>query len=143
MAANGARILRKDIFSLTKPRVAFGGTLEASNSKGAFFTHKGKTMYEILVLTQDVQEQSFTLLGMRLKLTLRYNRVLRSFQFDLFDVSKNEYIVINKGIAVGGKSLIESGVPFYFTLVDRSGNDLAPTSKRDFYNRISLMAVAL
>lgn len=31
MAANGARILGKDIFSLTKHRVAFGGTLEASN----------------------------------------------------------------------------------------------------------------
>ena len=100
-------------------------------------------MYEILVLTQDIQEQSFTLLGMRLKLTLRYNRVLRSFQFDLFDISKNEYIAINKGVSIGGKSLIESGLPFYFTLVDRSGNNLAPTSKRDFYNRIALMAVAV
>lgn len=98
-------------------------------------------MYEILVLTQDIQEQSFTLVGMRLKLTLRFNRVLRSFQFDLLDVSKNEYIVTNKGIAIGGKSLIESGLPFYFTLIDRSGNDLASTSKSDFYNRISLMAV--
>lgn len=98
-------------------------------------------MYEILVLTQDIQEQSFTLLGMRLKLTLRYNRVLRSFQFDLFDVSKNEYIVRNKGVSIGGKSLIESGLPFYFTLVDRSGNDIAPINKSDFYNRISLMAV--
>lgn len=98
-------------------------------------------MYEILVLTQDIQEQLFTLLGMRLKLTLRYNRVLRSFQFDLFDVSKNEYIVRNKGVSIGGKSLIESGLPFYFTLVDRSGNDIAPINKSDFYNRISLMAV--
>src|SRR5699024_7905178 len=96
---------------------------------------------EILVLTQDIQEQSFTLFGMRLKLTLRFNRVLHSFQFDLFDVSKNEYIVTNKGIAIGGKSLIESGLPFYFTLTDRSGNDIAPTSQNDFYNRISLMAV--
>lgn len=99
-------------------------------------------MYEILVLTQDIQEQSFALLGMRLKLTLRFNRVLRSFQFDLFDASKNEYIVINKGIAIGGKSMIESGLPFYFTLADRSGNDIAPTSKSDFYNRIALLAVA-
>lgn len=100
-------------------------------------------MYEILVLTQDIQDQSFTLLGMRLKLTLRYNRVLRSFQFDLFDIEKNEYIVMNKGVSIGGKSLIENGLPFYFTLADRSGNDVAPISKTDFYNRISLMAVAL
>ena len=100
-------------------------------------------MYEILVLTQDIQEQSFTLLGMRLKLTLRYNRVLRSFQFDLFDISKNEYITINKGISIGGRSLVESGLPFYFTLVDRSGYDVAPISKQDFYNRIILMAVAV
>lgn len=100
-------------------------------------------MYEILVLNQDIQEQTFTLMGIRLKLTLRYNRVLKGFQFDLLDVSKNEYIVRNKGVSIGGKSLIENGLPFYFTLVDRSGNDLYSTSKADFRNRISLVAVAI
>ena len=100
-------------------------------------------MYEILVLNQDIQEQTFTLFGMRLKFTLRYNRVLKGFQFDLFDVSKSEYIVRNKGIAIGGKSLIEQGLPFYFTLVDRSGNKLNSVSKDDFCNRIRLLAVAV
>lgn len=100
-------------------------------------------MYEILVLNQDVQEQTFTLFGMRLKLTLRYNRILRGFQFDLYDISKSEYIVQNKGLSVACKSMIECGLPFFFTLYDKSGNKLNSVSKEDFRNRISLIAVGV
>ena len=87
----------------------------------------------------DVIEQSFSLYDMNLRLTLRYNSVLRGYQFDLFDIDKNQYITRNKGLAVGSPSLIEFNLPFVLVLYDQSGEGINSISKDDFNNRMQLL----
>ena len=64
-------------------------------------------MHTIQITSDDVSEQSLSLYNMNLKLTFRYNSILRGYQFDLFDIDKNKFITKNKGLSVGAPSLIE------------------------------------
>lgn len=96
-------------------------------------------MYIIQTTSDDVLEQSFSLYDMNLKLTLRYNAILRGYQFDLFNIDKDEYITKNKGLSVGSPSLIEFNLPFVLVLKDKSGRGVNSISKEDFNNRMQLM----
>ena len=99
-------------------------------------------MYIIQTTSDDVLEQSFSLYDMNLKLTLRYNAILRGYQFDLFNIDKDEYITKNKGLSVGSPSLIEFNLPFVLVLKDKSGRGVNSISKEDFNNRLQLMIMS-
>ncbi|OTP87400.1 hypothetical protein B6D12_12535 [Gilliamella apicola] len=96
-------------------------------------------MHTIQITSDDVSEQSLSLYNMNLKLTLRYNSILRGYQFDLFDIDKNKFITKNKGLSVGAPSLIECNLPFVLILVDKSGRGENSTSKEDFNSRMQIV----
>ncbi|OCG38580.1 phage baseplate plug family protein [Gilliamella sp. Gris1-4] len=96
-------------------------------------------MYIIQTTTDDVLEQSFSLYDMNLRLTLRYNAISTGYQFDLFDIDKDEYITKNKGLSVGSPSLIEFNLPFVMVLDDKSGLGINAISKDDLNNRMQLL----
>lgn len=96
-------------------------------------------MHIIQTTSDDVLEQTLSLFDMNLKLTLRYNSVLRGYQFDLFNIDKDCYITKNKGLSVGSPSLIEFNLPFVFLLDDKSGRGVNSTSKEDFNGRMQIV----
>ena len=96
-------------------------------------------MFIIQTTTDDVLEQSFSLYDMNLRLTLRYNAISTGYQFDLFDIDKDEYITKNKGLSVGSPSLIEFNLPFVLVLDDKSGLGINAISKDDLNNRMQLL----
>jgi len=96
-------------------------------------------MYKIKITSNDIQEQSFTLYGMNLKLTLYYNKVLTGYQFDLFNLDTNRYITKMKGLSVSSPSLIEFNLPFVFVLYDKSALGIGSISKSDFSSRFELL----
>jgi hypothetical protein len=98
-------------------------------------------MHFIQTTNDDVLEQALNLYDMNLKLTLRYNIFLRGYQFDLFDIDKNEYIIKNKGLSVDSPSLIEFNLPFVLVLEDKYGRGTNAISKDDFNNRMQLLAM--
>ena len=99
-------------------------------------------MHTIQTTSDDVLEQTLSLYDMNLKLTLRYNSFLRGYQFDLFNIDKDEYITKNKGLSVGSPSLIEFNLPFVLVLKDKSGRGVNSISKEDFNNRLQLMIMS-
>jgi hypothetical protein len=98
-------------------------------------------MHIIQTTNDDILEQTLNLYDMNLRLTLRYNKFLKGYQFDLFDIDKNEFIVKNKGLVVNSPSLIEFNLPFVLVLEDKSGLEINATSKDDFNNRLQLLAM--
>ncbi|WP_143421880.1 phage baseplate plug family protein [Gilliamella mensalis] len=96
-------------------------------------------VYIIQTTTDDVLEQSFSLYDMNLRLTMRYNAILTGYQFDLFDIDKDEYITKNKGLSVGSPSLIEFNLPFVLVLDDKSGFGINAISKDDLNNRMQVL----
>ena len=96
-------------------------------------------MHILQTTSDDVLEQSFSLYNMNLKLTLRYNAILRGYQFDLFDIDKNKFITKNKGLSVGSPSLIECNLPFVLVLKDKFGRGVNATSKEDFNSRMQIV----
>lgn len=99
-------------------------------------------MYVIQTTSDDVLEQSFSLYNMNLRLTLRYNVVLRGYQFDLFNIDKDEYITKNKGLSVGSPSLIEFNLPFVLVLKDKLRLGTNSISKEDFNNRMQIVIMS-
>lgn len=96
-------------------------------------------MYKLQTTSEDAQEQSFSLYGSNLRLTLRYNVFLKGYQFDLFDLNTNEFIVQSKGLTVGSPALIDFDVPFVLVLSDKSGLNLNSVNQSDFANRLELL----
>ncbi|RKS86916.1 hypothetical protein DES39_0122 [Orbus hercynius] len=95
-------------------------------------------MHKISITSASVQEQSFALYDMNLRLTLYYNKWLKGYQFDLFDLNNNVFITKMKGLTVGSPALIEFDLPFVLTLGDKSGYGLNAVSQTDFANRMAL-----
>lgn len=96
-------------------------------------------MYIIQTTNDDVLEQTFSLYDMNLRLVLRYNSILVGYQFDLFDINRDEYITKNKGLSVGSPALIEYNLPFVLVLDDKSGLGINAVSKDDLNNRMQLL----
>lgn len=96
-------------------------------------------MYQIQTTSENIQEQSFSLYDMNLRLTLYYNNVLNGFQFDLYNIDKNEYITKMKGLSASSPSLIEFNLPFVLVLDDKSGYGINTISQHDFSNRFNLI----
>lgn len=100
---------------------------------------KNYKMHIIQTTSDDVLEQTVSLFDMNFRITLRYNAILRGYQFDLFDIDKNKFITKNKGLSVGAPSLIECNLPFVLVLKDKSGRGVNATSKEDFSNRMQIV----
>lgn len=98
-------------------------------------------MHIILTTNDDVLEQTLNLFNMNLRLTLKYNAILRGYQFDLFDIDNDKYITRNKGLSVSSPSLSEFNLPFVLVLDDKSGLGHNATSKDDFNNRMQLLVM--
>ena len=96
-------------------------------------------MYVIQTTADDVLIQSFSLYDMNLRLTLKFNAVSIGYQFDLFDIDKDEYITQNKGLSVSSPALIEFDTPFVLVLYDKSGLGINAISKGDLNNRMQLL----
>lgn len=96
-------------------------------------------MYTIQTTASSVQEQSFSLYDMSLRLTLYYNAVFKCYQFDLFDLDANDYITKMKGLSVGSPSLIEFNLPFVLVLDDKSSLGINSISQSDFAGRLELL----
>lgn len=96
-------------------------------------------MYKLQTTSEDVQEQSFSLYGMNLRLTIRYNLFLKGYQFDLFDLNNNDFIVQSKGLTIGSPALIDFDLPFVLSLSDKSGLNLNSINQSDFANRLELL----
>lgn len=99
-------------------------------------------MHTIQITSDDVLEQTLSLFKMNLRITLRYNSILRGYQFDLFDIDKNKFITKNKGLSVGSPSLIECNLPFVLILIDKSGRGVNATSKEDFNSRMQIVIMS-
>ena len=108
-------------------------------NKSRFLASCEVLMYIIQTTNDDVLEQSFSLYDMNLRLTLRYNAISTGYQFDLFDIDKDEYITKNKGLSVGSPSLIEFNLPFVMVLDDKSRLGINAISKDDLNNRMQLL----
>lgn len=62
-------------------------------------------MYKLQITSDSVQEHSFTLYDMNLRLTLYYKSILRGYQFDLYNLNSDKYITKMKGLSVCSPSL--------------------------------------
>jgi len=96
-------------------------------------------MYQIQTTSENIQEQSFSLYSMNIRLTLYYNNVLKGFQFDLYNLDSNDFITKMKGLSVGSPSLIEFNLPFVLVLYDKSGYGIGSINQQDFTNRFKLL----
>lgn len=96
-------------------------------------------MYRIQITSAAVQEQSFSLYEMNLRLTLYYNQLSRCYQFDLFDLDKNQFITQLKGLSVSSPALLEFNLPFVLVLKDKSELGIGSISQTDFANRFALL----
>ncbi|CAG9411404.1 TPA: phage baseplate plug family protein [Providencia alcalifaciens] len=98
-------------------------------------------IYEIPVSREIIQEQTFTLFDMNIRLTLYFNRISRGWQFDLFNLDKNEVITQLQGLAVNAPSLLEKNLPFILMLSDKSRFGINSISRDELGRRLLLYIV--
>ncbi|MDF7679110.1 hypothetical protein PT300_11545 [Enterobacteriaceae bacterium ESL0689] len=98
-------------------------------------------IYEIPVSTGEIQEQSFSLFGMNLRLTLYFNPVLNGWQFDLLNTNTGEQITRLQGLTVNAPALLERKLPFVLVLADGSGLGINSLQRGELGNRLMLYAV--
>ncbi|PVZ86702.1 hypothetical protein C9426_14900 [Serratia sp. S1B] len=98
-------------------------------------------IYEIPLSTEEIQEQSFSLFGMDLRLTLYFNRILNGWQFDLMNIVTKEPITQMQGLTVNAPALLEQRLPFVLVLNDGSGLGINSLRRNELGNRLVLYAV--
>lgn len=96
-------------------------------------------IYEIPLSDELIQEQSFSLFDMNLRLTLYYNPISHGWQFDLSDT--NRVITQRQGLAVNAPSLLEKNLPFILMLADKSHFGINALYRREFGERIQLYMI--
>ena len=98
-------------------------------------------IYSISVTSEPLQEQSFDLFGYSLRFTLRYNSVGNVWNYDLYDLNKEEYICQSFGLAVSAPSLIAKDLPFVVMLYDTSGLGINSIEQSEMGNRLKVLFV--
>ncbi|MGV8004335.1 hypothetical protein QPK14_20280 [Photorhabdus temperata subsp. temperata] len=98
-------------------------------------------IYEIPLSTEEIQEQSFTLFGMNLRLTLYFNPISNLWQFDLMNMNTDEYIAQSYGLAVNAPALITKSLPFVIMMVDGSSLGINSVMKNELGNRLKIYFV--
>lgn len=97
--------------------------------------------YEIPVSTEEIQEQSFEMSGLNVRLTLYFNRITQGWQFDLYDTNENRFITQMQGLAVNAPALLEKNIPFLLILSDGSGTGINSMRRGELGKRLTLYAV--
>lgn len=98
-------------------------------------------IYEIPVSPDEIQEQSFSIFGMNLRLTLYFNRISNGWQFDLLNTNSGEQITRMQGLAVNAPALLERRLPFVLVLSDGSGLGINSMRRSELGNRLILYAI--
>ena len=98
-------------------------------------------IYSILATNEPLQEQTFSLFGMTLRFTLRFNNVGTVWNYDLYDVDNEEYICQSFGLAVNAPSLISKNLPFIVMLHDSSGLGINCLDQSEMGNRLKVLFV--
>lgn len=98
-------------------------------------------IYKIQLTDKEVQEQSFSLFDMNLRLTLRFNSISNSFMVDLFDITNSKQIAMSKGLSCYSPALFEYDLPFIIVLNDTQNLGINPISKEDLYNRFEVLMI--
>nr|WP_282564432.1 hypothetical protein [Providencia alcalifaciens] len=78
---------------------------------------------------------------MNIRLALYFNRISRGWQFDLFNLDKNEVITQLQGLAVNAPSLLEKNLPFILMLSDKSRFGINSISRDELGRRLLLYIV--
>ncbi|MBR8461471.1 hypothetical protein KDE12_01215 [Campylobacter sp. faydin G-105] len=92
-------------------------------------------MQKIKTTTNKLQTQTFTYADKELELTLKFNSVGVTWQYDLTNANTGEIYAKNKGLAVNAPSLINKNLGFILILIDESKEgvnavDISEMSKR-------------
>lgn len=98
-------------------------------------------IYEIPVSAEEIQEQSFSIFGMNLRLTLYFNRISGGWQFDLLDTGRDRQITRMQGLTVNAPALLERRLPFVLMLSDGSGLGINSMRRSELGNRLMLYAI--
>lgn len=98
-------------------------------------------IYEIPVSTEEIQEQSFTLFNMNLRLTLYFNTISRGWQFDLLDTNTDQFIAQRYGLTVNSPALFTKNLPFIILMADGSGMGLSAVQRRELGSRLKVYFV--
>ncbi|SIP73170.1 conserved hypothetical protein [Xenorhabdus innexi] len=98
-------------------------------------------IYEIPVSTEEIQEQSFTLFGMNLRLTLYFNPVINGWQFDLLETNSDTFIAQLYGLTVNSPALLTKNLPFVILMSDGAGLGINSVRREELGNRLKLYFV--
>lgn len=98
-------------------------------------------IYEIPLSNEAIQEQIFTLFDMNIRLILHFNKISKGWQFDLYNLDKNEVITQLQGLVVNAPSLLEKNLPFILMLSDKSHFGINSISRGELGNRLLLYIV--
>lgn len=99
-------------------------------------------MFLIPTTTNTIQIQNFSIFNKNVELTLKFNEVGLTWQYDLTDTDTNEIYAQNKGLSVNAPSLINKNLPFVFVLIDESKQGINCIHKSEMGERIKLYAVS-
>ncbi|WP_169753523.1 phage baseplate plug family protein [Campylobacter mucosalis] len=99
-------------------------------------------MYLLKTTSEKIQTQSFELYGLNLELTLKFNDVGLTWQFDLANSDTGEIYAQNRGLSVNAPSLIHKNLPFVFMLIDESKNGINCIHHSELGKRLKLYAVS-
>ncbi|MCC8379883.1 hypothetical protein [Xenorhabdus sp. PB30.3] len=98
-------------------------------------------IYDISVSTEEIQEQSFTLFDMNLRLTLYFNPISSGWQFDLLDTNTDEFVAQLYGLTVNSPALLTKNLPFVILLSDSTGLGINSVQREELGNRLKLYFV--
>ena len=99
-------------------------------------------VYNILVTSEPLQEQSFDLFGYSLRFTLRFNSVGNTWNYDLFDLDSETFICRSFGLAVNAPSLFCKNLPFVVVMTDRSGLLVNSIDQSEMGNRLGIVFIS-
>lgn len=99
-------------------------------------------MYLIKTTTDKIQTQNFSIFGKNIELTLKFNEVGLTWQYDLSDTDTGEIYATNKGLSVNAPSLINKNLPFVFILIDTSKNGINCVDISDLNDRLELYVLS-
>lgn len=95
-------------------------------------------MQKIKTTTDTLQIQSFEYGDLDLELTLKFNPVGLTWQYDLKNNDTGEIYAQNKGLSVNAPSLINKNLDFVLILIDESGTGINAVDSSEMSERINL-----
>ncbi|NBI12490.1 hypothetical protein GVX81_02400 [[Haemophilus] felis] len=95
-------------------------------------------MFQIPLTQSPYQEQTFEFLGIKIRLTLRFNSIGQFWVMDIFEPVNQKQICTGLALGCGVPLLNRATRPYVFYLMDESGANLDPMSIEDLGTRCFL-----